>query len=72
MQKDKSPFLPTFENNKGLLPGTEIQLEVMGDTLRLRKKLPSERGISLIQMMRGKATNGLGTDGILQLTRADE
>lgn len=56
----------------GLLPGTEIELEVMGDILQLRKKPPSEPGSSLIQMMRGKATSRLRTDEILQLTRADE
>ncbi|GAA6616022.1 AbrB/MazE/SpoVT family DNA-binding domain-containing protein [Scytonema sp. NUACC26] len=63
---------PDIREQLGLLPGTEIQFEVMGDTLELRKKPPSERGISLIQMMRGKATSGLGTDEILQLTRGDE
>ncbi|WP_233154237.1 AbrB/MazE/SpoVT family DNA-binding domain-containing protein, partial [Scytonema sp. HK-05] len=63
---------PDIREQLGLLSGTEIQLEVMGDTLVLRKKPPSERGSSLIQMMRGKATSNLGTDEILQLTRGDE
>ena len=63
---------PDIREQLGLIPGTEIQLEVMGNTLQLRKKPPSDRGISLIQMMRAKATSGLGTDDILQLTRSDE
>jgi AbrB family looped-hinge helix DNA binding protein len=56
----------------GLLPGTTIQIEVVGDTLQLRKVSMGDRGNSLIQQMRGKATRNLSTDDIMQLTRAEE
>lgn len=62
---------PDIQEQLGLLPGTEIQLEVIGDTLQLRKQPIPNQGTELITAMRGKATRSLTTDEILQLTRAD-
>ena len=53
----------------GFKPGTEVQLEVMGDTLQIRKPKVSNRGTKLIAAIRGKATSGLTTNDIIHLTR---
>ncbi len=55
----------------GLQPGTEIQIEVIGNTLQIRKPISPGRGAQVIAAMKGKATNRLTTDDIMQLTRAD-
>ena len=62
---------PDIQEQLGLLPGTEIQLEVIGDTLQLRKQPILNQGAELIANLRGKATRSLTTDDIMQLTRAD-
>jgi antitoxin PrlF len=62
---------PDIQEQLGLLPGTEIQLEVIGDTLQLRKQPIPNQGAELIAALRGKATRSLTTDEIMQLTRAD-
>jgi antitoxin PrlF len=59
---------PDIQEQLGLFPSTEIQLEVIGDTLQIRKPTPS-RGTNMIAAMRGKATRNLSTDEIMQLTR---
>ncbi|NET38010.1 MAG: AbrB/MazE/SpoVT family DNA-binding domain-containing protein [Cyanothece sp. SIO1E1] len=54
----------------GLLPNTEIEFEVVGDVLHLRKKkISSDHGSQLVALMRGKATTKLSTDEIMMLTR---
>lgn len=60
---------PNIREQLGLLPGTEVQLQVVGDTLHLRKKPISSRGVLLVESIRGKATVRLSTDEIMQLTR---
>jgi antitoxin PrlF len=62
---------PDIQEQLGLLPGTEIQLEVIGDTLQLRKQPLPNQEAELIAALRGKATRSLTTDDIMQLTRAD-
>jgi AbrB family looped-hinge helix DNA binding protein len=54
----------------GLLPYCEVDFEVDGDSVRLRKatKTPT-RGAALIARMRGTATVRMSTDEILKLTR---
>lgn len=54
----------------GLLPNTEVEFAVKGNTVVLRKtgKLP-RRGRRLLALMRGKATTRLTTDQIMALTR---
>lgn len=55
----------------GLLPSTEVEFEVVGDALYLKKKTHSSRGSSLVALMQGKATANLSTDEIMVLTRND-
>ncbi|NEQ66883.1 MAG: AbrB/MazE/SpoVT family DNA-binding domain-containing protein [Symploca sp. SIO2D2] len=62
---------PDIQNQLGLQPGTEIQLEVVGNTLQIRKLQASSRGRQIIAALRGKATNRLTTNDIMQLTRED-
>jgi AbrB family looped-hinge helix DNA binding protein len=62
---------PDIQEQLGLLPGTEIQLEVIGDTLQLRKQPIPHQEAEIIAALRGKATRSLTTDDIMQLTRAD-
>jgi AbrB family looped-hinge helix DNA binding protein len=54
----------------GLLPNTEVEFAVKGNTVVLRRtgKL-SRRGRRLLALMRGKATARLTTDEIMALTR---
>ena len=59
---------PDIQEQLGLFPRTEIQLEVIGDTLQIRKPTLN-RGTQMIAAMRGKATRDLSTDEIMQLTR---
>jgi len=62
---------PDLQKQLGLLPGTEIQLEVIGDTLQIRKPRTPSRGKHLIAAIRGKATSRLTTNDITQVTRGD-
>ena len=62
----------------GLLPNTEVDFEIDGDAVRI-KKAPRgkktadqnrrDRGWTLIELMRGKATRRMTTDEIMRLTR---
>ncbi len=63
---------PDIREQLGLLPGTEVQLEVVGDALQLRKKSTPSRGAQLVAALRGRATSSLSTDEIMQLTRGSE
>ncbi|NET60842.1 MAG: AbrB/MazE/SpoVT family DNA-binding domain-containing protein [Symploca sp. SIO2E6] len=62
---------PDIQDKLGLQPGTEIKLEVVGNTLQIRKPQASSKGRQIIAALRGKATNRLTTNEIMQLTRAD-
>jgi antitoxin PrlF len=54
----------------GFLPDTEVEFEMDGDTIRLKKtRSQSRRGKELIVRMRGKATVSMSTDEIMALTR---
>lgn len=54
----------------GLLPNTEVEFIVRGNTIIVKKaeKTP-RRGRRLLTIMRGKATKRLSTDEIMALTR---
>ena len=57
----------------GIHPGTEVEFEVVGDTVVLRKTKGSRRrGRSIIARMRGKATVKMTTDEIMAVTRGAE
>ena len=54
----------------GLMPNTEVQFEVDGNGVRLRKaRRGGERGRRLVQRLRGRGDVPLSTDEILALTR---
>jgi AbrB family looped-hinge helix DNA binding protein len=54
----------------GLLPNSEVEFEVDGDSVRLRKaRRVAARGAALVDRMRGRGTTRLTTDEILSLTR---
>jgi AbrB family looped-hinge helix DNA binding protein len=54
----------------GLLPLSEVEFEVDGDAVKIRKARHSRtRGQALVDRMRGRATNRMTTDEILALTR---
>ena len=58
----------------GFLPHTEVQFEIQGNIVIIRKA-PSQkggRGDRLVEKLRGTATSGLTTDEILELTRGGE
>jgi bifunctional DNA-binding transcriptional regulator/antitoxin component of YhaV-PrlF toxin-antitoxin module len=62
---------PDVQEQLGFQPGTEVQLEVMGDILQIRKPKSPNQGRQLIAAIRGKATSRLTTNDIMQLTRED-
>ena len=54
----------------GLLPNTEVEFRITGNTVVLRKvQSSSRRSRDLINRMRRKATLNMTTDEILALTR---
>ncbi len=57
----------------GLLPHTEVDFEVRGDVVVLKKaRARPRRGRSLVEHMRGRGTVRMSTDEILALTRGDD
>ena len=54
----------------GLLPHTEVEFEIDGDAVRIRKARGTRgRGAAVVARLRGSATGRLTTDDILKLTR---
>ncbi len=54
----------------GLLPHTEVEFEIDGDAVKVRKsRHRRRRGSELIARMRGRGTRRLTTDEIMSLTR---
>lgn len=60
---------PEIRDQLGWTPGTEIQIEISGEALWIRKKPPSNQGKLLVESLRGKATANLSTDQIMVLSR---
>ena len=61
-----------IREKSGLLPNTEVEFEMQGKVVRLRrarKKTMPGRGERLIQHMRGRGNVRMTTDEILALTR---
>jgi AbrB family looped-hinge helix DNA binding protein len=58
----------------GLLPGSEVEFEVVGDAVQLKKKdVPTPtRGEAMVAQMRGRANSGMTTDEIMALTRGED
>jgi len=59
----------------GLLPGTAVEFEVVGNGVRIRKAGNQQRGAALIGRMQAAARQATGprmtTDEILALTRGE-
>ena len=57
----------------GLLPDTEVEFSVVGDTVRIRKSARQRRGHAIVQHVRSTASapRGLTTDQIMALTRGE-
>jgi bifunctional DNA-binding transcriptional regulator/antitoxin component of YhaV-PrlF toxin-antitoxin module len=59
----------------GLLPNTEVEFEVVGKAVRMRKvRRPNgagRRGKSIVERLRGRGSVRMTTDEILALTRGD-
>ncbi len=54
----------------GLLENTEVEFEIVGDAVRIRKARGRRaRGQSVVSRLRGRATRRMSTDQILALTR---
>jgi AbrB family looped-hinge helix DNA binding protein len=59
----------------GLLPGTEVDFEIVGDAVRIvRAKAPKgeTRGEEIVRRLRGSATVMMSTDEIMALTRGED
>ena len=60
----------------GLLPHSEVEFEVVGQTVRIRKVRHAhgegKRGKSLVARLRGQGTVRMTTDEILALTRGGD
>jgi len=59
----------------GLLPNTEVEFEVVGKAVRMRKvrraNRAGRRGKSIVERLRGRGSVRMTTDEILALTRSD-
>jgi AbrB family looped-hinge helix DNA binding protein len=55
----------------GLLPNCEVEFDVVGDSVRVRKVRASRRrGNAIVERLRGSAgRSGMSTDEIMALTR---
>ncbi len=53
----------------GLLPNTEVEIDIVGDSVRIRKAARQTRGRRLVEHIRGTATRHMSTDEIMTLTR---
>ena len=50
-------------------PETEVEFDLVGQTIRIRKRVRKSRGERLVDRLRGKATRRMTTEQILALTR---
>ena len=58
----------------GLLPNTEVEFDIVGDSVRIRKvRGASSRGQRLLDLMRAapKPKTGMTTDELMALTRGE-
>lgn len=57
----------------GLLPNCEVEFDIVGDSVRMRKARSSRRrGNAIVERLRGSARrNGMSTDEIMALTRGE-
>lgn len=56
----------------GLLPNSEVDFEIIGDSARIRKtRRRRGRGRSIVEHLRGRGRVHLSTDAIMALTRGE-
>jgi AbrB family looped-hinge helix DNA binding protein len=59
-----------FREALGLLPHSEVEFELDGDSVRIRKARKSAgRGATIVARLRGTGTTRFTTDEIMKLTR---
>ena len=57
----------------GLLPMSEVEFDVVGDSVRIRKARGKARGDAVVARLQGSVPkHGLTTDQIMALTRGDK
>jgi AbrB family looped-hinge helix DNA binding protein len=56
----------------GLLPHTEVEFEIVGNTVRIRKAPTKSRGQAIVDYLRGRGKGGMSTDEIMALTRGED
>ncbi len=64
----------TIRERLGLLPWTEVEFDVVGDSVRIRKKATDAgRGRRVVEAMRRapKPKRGMTTDQLMALTRGE-
>ena len=55
----------------GLRPNTEVEFEVTGDSVRIRKMRGRRRGDAVIGHLRGRGSVQMTTEQIMALTRSE-
>jgi len=66
------PLPPQVRDLLKFVPNVELELEIAGDTLIVKKvKKTSGHSEFLISIMRGRATAKMSTEEIMSLTRGD-
>ena len=55
----------------GLLPNTEVEFDVVGESVRIRKAKKQSRGREIVEHLRGTGPSGMTTDEIMALTRGE-
>ena len=57
----------------GLLPHSEVEFEIVGDSVRMRKKKGKKmsRGEMMVAHLRGRGNKRFTTDEIMAMTRGD-
>ena len=59
-----------FREALGLMPHSEVEFELDGDAVRIRKARKADgRGAAVVARLRGTATSRLSTSEIMKLTR---
>ena len=56
----------------GLMPNTEVEFDVVGDSVRIRKAKKQSRGREIVEHLLGTGTSGMTTDQIMALTRGED
>ena len=58
----------------GLLPATEVEFEIDGDAVRIRRATSAKRnrGREIVEHLRGRGTVKMTTDEIMRLMRGED